>query len=150
MEILINNELANHDVTSYEALIRRGFEVAARLEELQEPWEVSITFVDNASIQELNRQYRHIDSATDVLSFPQDDEFAPWLELRVLGDIVISLERAMEQAEEYGHSTEREVMFLAVHGFLHLLGYDHEAPEEQAIMRSREEQILRELDLGRD
>lgn len=150
MEILINNE-TEADVTPYGEKIRKAFQIAAELEKVQEPWEVSISFVDDAAIEELNSRYREIHSPTDVLSFPQDDEFSlPPGMPRVLGDIVISLERAVKQAEEYGHSILREVVFLCVHGFFHLLGYDHESPEEQKVMRAKEERVLEELDLGRD
>lgn len=147
MEVLINNELEGEDLSRYEGLITTGFEVAARLEGLERAMEVSVTFVDDSVIQGLNRDYRGIDAPTDVLSFPQDD----WPGLpRILGDIVVSLERAREQAVEYGHSVEREVLYLTIHGFLHLLGYDHKGPEEQAVMREKEEKVLGELELGRD
>lgn len=92
--------------------------------------EVSITFTDNVKIKELNAEYRNKDKVTDVLSFPIYDEDDIGGKV-VLGDIVISLERAKEQAEEYGHSFEREVAFLCVHSMLHLLGYDHEESKAQ-------------------
>ena len=100
-----------------------------------------------------NREYRGIDAPTDVLSFPQDDEEGFFIseELpKVLGDIVISMERAFEQAKEYGHSLQREVVYLAIHGFFHLAGHDHETPEEQRSMRQLEERVLTALDVGRD
>jgi len=107
---------------------------------------VSITFTDNESIRELNREYRDIDRATDVLSFPMDDEGDDV----VLGDIVISLERAKEQAIEYGHSLEREISFLCVHSTLHLLGYDHETGEEdEKEMFMKQEEILKILGQNR-
>ena len=153
METLINNEQIKYDVTVFSKLITTAFEYAKQVAELREPVEVSVSFVDNGAIQLLNRQYRGIDVPTDVLSFPQDDlagfslpEGMP----RVLGDIVISLERASDQATEYGHSMEREVVYLAVHGFFHLLGHDHHHPDDQAVMRGLEERVLLELDLGRD
>ena len=153
MEVLINSELEAEDVSAYEELIIRGCKAAARLEGLSALTEVSVTFVDDGMIQMLNRDYRGIDAPTDVLSFPQDDdggfEAVPGMP-RMLGDIIISLQRARDQAAEYGHDVNREVMYLAVHGFLHLLGYDHDSPEEQKRMREQEERILRELDLGRD
>ena len=153
MEVLINSELEAEDVSAYEELIIRGFKAAARLEGLSALTEVSVTFVDDGMIQMLNRDYRGIDAPTDVLSFPLDDdggfEAVPGMP-RMLGDIIISLQRARDQAAEYGHDVNREVMYLAVHGFLHLLGYDHDSPEEQKRMREQEERILRELDLGRD
>ncbi|ADQ15096.1 rRNA maturation RNase YbeY [Halanaerobium hydrogeniformans] len=104
--------------------------------------EVSVAFVSNEEIKKLNKKYRNIDAATDVLSFPIDDE--------VLGDIIISSERAVSQAEEYGHSLKRELAYLTVHGILHLFGYDHHGQEEKNKMRQKEERILTELDLSRD
>ena len=119
--------------------------------------EVSITFVDNDAIQEINREYRNKDMPTDVISFALeetvDDE--PVIlgleeETRMLGDIIISVPRAIEQANDYGHSFERELGFLAVHGFLHLLGYDHMTEEEEKVMFSKQEAILHEWGLQRD
>ena len=153
MEILINNEIEAEDVSCYEGLIAKGFAIVSRLEGLQDSTEVSVTFVDDNSIQMLNRDYRGIDAPTDVLSFPQDDEggFAILQGMpQILGDIVISLQRARDQAAEYGHGVEREVTYLAVHGFFHLLGYDHNNPHDQSLMRQREEKVLGELALGRD
>ncbi|HKM42966.1 MAG TPA: rRNA maturation RNase YbeY [Limnochordia bacterium] len=153
MEVLINSELQSEDVSCYADLICSGFEAASRLEGLQGEIEVSITFVDDKAIQVLNRDYRGIDEPTDVLSFPQDDEggFGVYEDMpEILGDIVISLERARDQAADYGHSVTREVLYLAVHGFFHLLGYDHNSPDEQRCMREMEEKVLGELDLGRE
>lgn len=118
--------------------------------------EVDITFVDDARIQELNRQYRGTDCPTDVLSFPQEEQgpgeppvvTGPGNFL--LGDVVVSLETASRQAEEYGHGLEREVAYLVVHGVLHLLGYDHDTAEEGSRMRAREEKILGGLGLARE
>ncbi|GAV22054.1 rRNA maturation RNase YbeY [Carboxydothermus pertinax] len=105
---------------------------------------VSVALVDNNYIQSLNRDYRQKDTPTDVLSFPLADD-----EDDVLGDVVISLEKALEQAKEYGHSFLREVSFLTVHGVLHLLGHDHYTEEETRIMREKEEKILKALGLER-
>ena len=112
--------------------------------------EVSMTFTDNEGIRELNHMHRGIDRATDVLSFPMFDFEDESEELEgALGDIVISLERAQEQAETFGHSFEREVAFLCVHSMLHLLGYDHELGEEEDIdMRRRQSEIMTRLGLG--
>ena len=112
--------------------------------------EVSMTFTDNEGIRELNRMHRGIDRATDVLSFPMFDFEDESEELEgALGDIAISLERAQEQAETFGHSFEREVAFLCVHSMLHLLGYDHELGEEEDIdMRRRQSEIMTRLGLG--
>ncbi len=112
--------------------------------------EVSMTFTDNEGIRVLNRQHRNIDRATDVLSFPMFDFSGEEEPLEgTLGDIVISLERAKEQADTYGHSFEREVAFLCVHSMLHLLGYDHELGEAEDVdMRRRQREIMERLGLG--
>ncbi len=104
---------------------------------------VSILVCDNARIKELNAAWRNIDKETDVLSFPMEDEG------KMLGDIVLSLEKAYEQAEEYGHSAAREIGFLTVHSMLHLYGYDHIEEDDRVEMRKMEEQILTELGLLR-
>lgn len=148
MRILINDEYGAPESAEFAALIERGFEATAELESLDPEAEVSLSFVDNETIRGLNDQYRGIDEPTDVLSFPQDDDLP--LELPyILGDIVISLERAAEQAQEYGHGLEREVLYLAVHGLLHLIGYDHQTEEDKSAMRAREEEVLAKLGLGR-
>lgn len=118
-------------------------------------FEVSVTFVDNEGIRAINKQYRGIDRETDVLSFPMTDdgeEFTvdPESGCNVLGDIVLSLEKAIEQSEEYGHSFGREVAFLTVHSMLHLLGYDHETSEEdEKIMFGKQDIILDAMGLER-
>lgn len=116
--------------------------------------EVSVMLVDDASIHSLNLQYRNVDRATDVLSFAmmEGEDFLELEDIEAvpLGDIVISLERAREQAEEYGHSFEREVAFLAVHGMCHLLGYDHQTESDRIQMREKEESVLMRLNLTRD
>jgi len=107
--------------------------------------EFNIIIVDNEKIHEINREYRHIDKPTDVISFAlEDDESFPGLETRVLGDIYISLDKVYEQSEAYGHSFFRELAFLTVHGLLHLLGYDHMELEDEKEMFSRQELILNE------
>lgn len=136
-------------------LVRRAVEATLDYEQYENPIEVSVTFTDNEGIRELNRKFRNIDRATDVLSFPLFDytgesEEPPVDELvGMLGDIVISLEQAKKQAEEFGHSFEREAAFLTVHSMLHLLGYDHEAgKEEEADMRRRQREILDRMGLS--
>lgn len=114
-------------------------------------YEVSLSFVDNEEIHELNREFRGVDRATDVLSFPLlTDEFDVEIEEESLGDIVISLERALEQSEEYNHSFEREVCFLVCHSMFHLLGYDHDTEENTKDMRKREEDVLNKLNITRE
>lgn len=115
--------------------------------------EVSITFVDDRAIADLNRDHRGLNKPTDVLSFSQleGEELAALPEGQpvLLGDIVVSLERCMEQAADYGHSFERELGFLVAHGMLHLLGYDHQTPEDEAAMMGKTEEILGGLGLTR-
>jgi probable rRNA maturation factor len=130
-------------------------------------YEISVIFIDNEQIKEINRDFRNIDRETDVLSFPMlefpslnvykdvyknyefDDSFLDEGRL-VLGDIAISLEKACEQSVEYGHSFLREVAYLAIHSVLHLLGYDHMNDEEKPIMRKREEEILNKFNIKRE
>jgi len=129
---------------------QRALEVAGA--ELGPDVEVSLSFVDDAEIEALNREHRGIDSPTDVLSFSQieGEELAlPEGEARLLGDIVISLQRCQDQALEYGHSFDRELAFLVAHGMLHLLGFDHQTPEEESAMMAVTEEILGGMGLTR-
>ena len=134
-------------------LLRRAATETLRAEGIDFDCEFSLTYTDNAGIRVLNREYRNKDSATDVLSFPMFDPETEEIEAldgqpAVLGDIVISLERAAEQAELYGHSFEREVAFLCVHSVLHLLGYDHERSEdEDRLMREKQRAVMHALGL---
>lgn len=116
---------------------------------------ISVTLTNPEYIQKLNREYRQIDKATDVLSFPmfEKDEIKSLENLEfeeTLGDIVISIERVEEQAKEYGHSFERELAYMVVHGFYHLMGEDHMNEEEKAIMRVKEENVLNKLKIVRE
>ena len=116
---------------------------------------ISVTLTNPEYIQKLNREYRQIDKATDVLSFPmfEKDETKSLENLEfeeTLGDIVISIERVEEQAKEYGHSFERELAYMVVHGFYHLMGEDHMNEEEKAIMRAKEENVLNKLKIVRE
>lgn len=113
--------------------------------------EISVTFVTDEEIRELNAQFRGIDRATDVLSFPQFEDVRdiPDEGPAVLGDVVISLERARAQAEEFGHSEKRETIYLFVHSILHLLGYDHMEEDEKKEMRAAEEKTMEKLGLAR-
>ena len=138
---ITNHQKAVKIPSGLRILIRRSCNAVLEYEKFEGPAEISVTFVDNAAIQELNAQYRGKDMPTDVLSFPlgengvydkNEDTGAS-----LLGDIVISMEKAMEQAELYGHALQREVAFLTVHSMLHLLGYDHEAGGLEAV-RMRE------------
>lgn len=111
--------------------------------------ECNIIFVTNEKIHEINYQYRGIDRPTDVISFALEDNQDFEMKIRVLGDIYISVEKAKEQAEAYGHSFRREISFLAVHGILHLLGYDHMEKEDEKIMFAKQEEVLNQYGILR-
>ncbi|ERM92079.1 rRNA maturation RNase YbeY [Caldanaerobacter subterraneus] len=158
MNVLIDNRQTKVDASGLEALVERAIKATLEEEEVVDEVEVSVSFVDNEEIRKLNKYYRGIDSPTDVLSFPlmefeeiekgeEDEKDAE--EIYPIGDIVISLEKAKGQAEEYGHSFEREVAYLTVHSMLHLLGYDHETEEERKLMREKEEKVMERLGLRR-
>lgn len=108
-------------------------------------YEVSITFVDKDEIHKLNREYRKVDRPTDVLSFPMNEEFLIEGVDSMLGDIVICMDIAKDQAKEYDHSLEREIMYLTCHSMLHLLGYDHIDEDDKKIMRGKEKEVMRKL-----
>lgn len=145
MTVIITNEQDKIEIPiDWEEKINRVAAICLREEQMPEETEVDLLFVDNETIREMNREYRDKDAATDVLSFPMyeaDEEIDDEEEI-LFGDIVISLERAQEQCEEYGHSLEREVMYLLVHGLLHLAGYDHMEEEDKKEMRAQEEKLL--------
>jgi probable rRNA maturation factor len=136
------------------SLFEKVVDTALAEESFPYDYEVSIILVDNEVIRALNSEYRGIDSPTDVLSFAmlEDEEYMDMNEdgQVMLGDIVISIERANEQAEEYGHPLKREIAFLTLHGVLHLLGYDHVSDDDRLRMRAREEGILGRLGLARE
>ena len=136
-------------------LIRRCCHAVLATEGFEGPAEVSVSFVNNEQIRELNNEFRHKDAATDVLSFPLGENGVYDINEETgayqLGDVVISVPKAMEQAEQYGHSLQREMGFLTVHSMLHLLGYDHEAGGLEALrMREKEETVMSKLGLARD
>ncbi|HEY4544426.1 MAG TPA: rRNA maturation RNase YbeY [Tissierellaceae bacterium] len=110
--------------------------------------EVSISFVNDEEIHQLNRDYRNVDRPTDVLSFPMELDFD--MPEKILGDIIISTDTASRQAEEYNHSIDREILYLVTHSMFHLMGYDHMNDEEKLIMRSKEEKVLKKLGISRD
>ncbi|SKA85939.1 probable rRNA maturation factor [Caloramator quimbayensis] len=145
-------------------LIEKSINTALEFEKFTKPFEINVILTDNDGIKKINREYRFIDKETDVLSFPMLDfkffekkdidindinDFNIETGEAVLGDIVLSLQKAQSQAIEYGHSIEREIAFLTVHSVLHLLGYDHEEDSDRIIMREREEKILDKLGLIR-
>ena len=125
-------------------LLKPLLEYARKIENLEDTeLEFSVIIVDNKRIHEINKEYRGIDRPTDVISFALEDSEDVEIEnYRILGDIYISIDKVREQAKTYGHSFTRELCFLTVHGFLHLLGYDHMRPEEEKIMFARQEEIL--------
>ncbi|WGD66293.1 rRNA maturation RNase YbeY [Bacillus velezensis] len=135
--------------------VEKLLQFAAEKEGVQDQAEVSVTIVTNEEIREINRDYRGKDTPTDVISFALEEEGEDEVEIvgadmpPVLGDIIISADRTKEQAEEYGHSFMRELGFLAVHGFLHLLGYDHMTKEEEEEMFSKQKDLLDEYGLTR-
>ena len=133
------------ELTEEEKMIQKLVKEVLKEEKVRKA-ECNIIFVDNEKIHEINREYRHIDRVTDVISFALEDEMenepSAQYEMRVLGDIYISVDRAKEQALEYGHSFLREICFLAIHGMLHLLGYDHQTTEDEKIMFQKQEEVL--------
>lgn len=165
--IYVDNRQEKIEVTDkFVEKLENVINFALKEEEVFVDCEISMLFVDNEEIREINNETRGIDRATDVLSFPMldyedkkvfkevykdknfDITFMDGEEL-VLGDIVLSLERALEQSKEYNHSFEREACYLVVHSVLHLLGYDHMEEDDKKIMRKREEEILGKLDITR-
>lgn len=152
LEIYLNNQQDRIPIDEeMETMLIHVVQKVMEQENAAGPGEMSITLVDDVDIHELNRIYRQMDKVTDVLSFPADDlltELEPDAP-RIWGDVVISMERAASQAEEYGHSLLREVCFLAVHGALHLLGYDHETRLDEDTMEKKGEQVLEAFGIGR-
>ncbi len=125
-----------------EAAIKEAVEVVLLQEELRGDFEVSVSFVTNEEIKELNMKYRNVDLETDVLSFPMNEDFDG---VTILGDIVISTQKIIEQANDLGNSLVREMIYLTVHSMLHLLGYDHMGNEEKKEMREKEKKIMKNL-----
>jgi probable rRNA maturation factor len=161
-EILFDSDLAQ-DTADYEALVRQVISATLEAERVEVPCEVDVLFTDDEGIHQINLEQRGVDRPTDVLSFPMFEwtpgeppteetaELDPATELLPLGDMVLNLDRAKAQAEEFGHSTQRELAYLTVHSVLHLLGYDHmdDGPMQKQ-MRGREEEILSSLGITRD
>jgi probable rRNA maturation factor len=149
---IINQQEKSEFSKEMENLIKDAINLVADEAQLSKDFEVSVTICDDESIKEINREYRNIDKSTDVLSFPMFSYSEPEVfseEIfegeNTFGDIIISLETAIRQSEEYGHSSEREVAFLTVHSMLHLLGYDHIEDSDRALMREREEYFLEKM-----
>lgn len=157
MRILIGNQQQQTKVTRrIEEILEQLASHVGSSFDLSPKTEVSLTFVDDEAIRELNCTYRNVDSPTDVLSFAFDETaedepiYLSNSDTLLLGEIVISMERAVSQAEEFGHNLEREVGYLAVHGMLHLLGYDHQDEEHARSMRAQEEKFLALVGLTRE
>lgn len=159
VELIIENETNEEVCAAQLNEIKRVCEAVMEGEDCNFDAEISLTFTDNAGIREINNEYRGIDRATDVLSFPmlefgmdeEDAEFETDEGLVMLGDIVISLERAREQAAELGHSVRRELAFLTAHSMLHLLGWDHvDNPEGERYMIDKQNEALNSLGLTRE
>lgn len=156
IKVIITNKQKKEKIpTGIRMLVRRACAAVLNGEGFEHPAEVSVSFVDDEEIKNLNKQFRNIDASTDVLSFPlgengvYDDN--PETGAKMLGDVVISVEHAVRQAEEYGHSLQREIAFLTVHSMLHLLGYDHvNGGIEAATMREKEEDVLLKMGLTRE
>ncbi|WP_326908964.1 rRNA maturation RNase YbeY [Sedimentibacter sp. MB31-C6] len=145
INILFNNRQDIMDITEKNKLaIENAIITTLKVEKANNDYEVSVSFVTNEEIKELNRIYRNVDNETDVLSFPMDDEFEGFY---LLGDIVLSTQKIIEQANDFGHSLEREMVYLTVHSTLHLLGYDHMFEEEKTEMRNKEKAIMQKLQL---
>lgn len=168
MTILFEKEVEDELSFDYEKLLTEVIEEAVASEGCPYGCEVNLTLTDNQGIRSLNQEFRELDVPTDVLSFPMVDYEIPgdfshldtdiaktmYFNLEsgelLLGDIVISIERAKEQAQEYGHSLEREIAFLTAHSMLHLMGYDHIEEEEREIMEQKQERILQDLGITRE
>ncbi len=156
MKLYINNQQEKEIPEGIEKDIEEAVILCLKEERENTDYEISLTFVDNEEIKNLNRDFRDKDSVTDVLSFPmmEEDMFIPEeIEEEIeplLGDIVISVERAEEQAEELGHSLRREIVYLSIHSMFHLLGYDHMQEDEKREMREKEKKIVRELKIFRN
>ena len=153
--VITNKQKTVKIPTGIRMLVRRCCNAVLQLEKFQGPAEISVTFTDNVGIRELNKQYRDKDIETDVLSFPMGENGVYDIDMetgaKILGDVVISVEKARDQAELYGHSFQREIGYLTAHSVLHLLGYDHEKSSlEQRQMREKEESVLEKLGFSRD
>lgn len=156
IKVIISNEQKTVKIpTGVRMLVRRCCNAVLLYENFEGSAEISVTFVDDEQIRKLNKEHRNLDKSTDVLSFPlgENGEYDVNHDTgaKMLGDIVISMEHAVTQANEYGHPLQREIAFLTVHSLLHLLGYDHEGGGLEAVhMREKEEAVLTQLGLKRN
>lgn len=156
MTVWIDNRTHEEFSKELEQVIETIVKESLEYEDFDRECEISVSIVDNQEIQEINAQFRNIDRPTDVLSFPQlsfeEGEQADVNENNeiILGDIIISFEKAKEQAKEYGHSLKREIAFLTAHSMLHLMGYDHMEPEEEKEMFAKQKEILIQAGIPRE
>ena len=163
MKLWIDFAVDVWDRQAIEDLLTRVLETGLSMEGITEPVEISLTITDAEEVHQINREYRCIDRTTDVLSFPMIEyvpdedinqqiskaEWNPDTKCVILGDIILNYDQALSQAEEYGHSPERELSFLNIHSLLHLLGYDHMEEEEEAVMRAHQNRVLEALNITR-
>ncbi|MEW8972662.1 MAG: rRNA maturation RNase YbeY [Tissierellaceae bacterium] len=146
MEIYVDNRQSKVDIDEdIYNLLEKVVRESLLVEGIGLEYEISISFVDNEEIRQLNSQYRGVDRETDVLSFPIDEDLI--VPIPLLGDIIISMEKAIEQSEEYGHSLQRELAYLTAHSMFHLMGYDHMEEDDKKEMRDREKQVMRRLEI---
>ncbi len=148
MMLVFENEM-NEEFDKYEEIYQTLMEKTFKKLNIKKDYEVDVNLIDNERIHEINREYRHVDRPTDVISFAFLDHVDGEVTIKgdiptLLGEIFISVDKAKEQANAYGHSLLREMSFLFVHGLLHLLGYDHMTKEEETVMFSLQEEILKE------
>ena len=148
MMLIFENEM-NEEFDKYEEIYQKLMEKTFKKLNIKKDYEVDVNLIDNERIHEINREYRHVDRPTDVISFAFLDHVDGEVTIKgdiptLLGEIFISVDKAKEQANAYGHSLLREMSFLFVHGLLHLLGYDHMTKEEETVMFSLQEEILKE------
>jgi len=147
IEVLFDNRQNFMEVTDENMnAIEKAISTTIETEQAEGNFEVSVSFVTNEEIRELNKIYRNVDCETDVLSFPMDDE-EDVEGVIMLGDVILSTEKIIEQAAEFGHSLEREMIYLTVHSMLHLLGYDHIGYDEKEEMRTMEKEVMKALQL---
>lgn len=151
LELTFDNQ-TNIDLMSYEEKYRNLFEVVCKHLNLDGIFFVEIDIVSSETIQQINKEYRKIDKVTDVISFAfedNDEKLNYQDQMRDLGEIFICYDKALEQAKEYDHSLEREMMFLCLHGFLHLLGYDHMTLEDEKVMFALQDEIMEDIGVKR-
>lgn len=149
MEVIFDNRQIDYDIEDILLNeITRCVSLCLNVEGIEsDNIEVSVSFVNNDEIRKVNRDFRNIDKETDVLSFPMEFEFSELGMPNILGDIVISVEKAIEQAKDFGHSVDREILYLVCHSMFHLMGYDHMTDEDKKIMREKEKITMKKMEV---